>query len=258
MKLLKMKLFRQFGGLSALISMLVVCSWPSLALVQTPATGQQSQVSSNAQGVAQVPKPSESQKATDVGRKTKKIYTDEDFKAAGFHGSYEGTEVDIGDINLCDQRCFNQLMSGTSFNTREYEQRKELTLQAIENTAKDADWQATLHGYARYRVKACALMEERQTILSAHTDPRNVTREQIQVEKEYDEREAALRQEAISFLHQRRLDWKYATGAGPLRVLETKFAYYQISRVNNAPCPVKQPSQPAYEPRNSSENDDDP
>jgi hypothetical protein len=253
-----MKLFRQLGGLSTLVSMVAVCSWSSLAMAQTPDNGQQPKASSNAQGVAQTPKPSESPKAADSGRKAKKIYTDEDFKAAGFHGSYEGAEVDISDINLCDQRCFNQLMSGTSFNSREYEQRKELTLQAIENTVKDADWQATLHGYARYRVKACALIEERQAILSAHTDPRNVTREQIQVEKEYDEREAALRQEAISFLHQRRLDWKYATGAGPLRVLETKFAYYQVSRVSNAPCPVKQPSQPAYEPRYSSENDDDP
>jgi hypothetical protein len=186
------------------------------------------------------------------------VYTDDNIKASGFHGSYEGAEVDISEINLCDQSCFNQLISGTTFNSREYEQRRELTLQAVENTANDADWQSTLHGYARYRVKACALIEEKRTILSAHTDPRNVTRDQIRLEKEYEEKEAALRYESLSVLHNTRLDWQSANGKGALRALELKFAYYQIGKISNAPCPAPRPQAPAYEPRYSSENDDDP
>jgi hypothetical protein len=257
-KLLKMKSFRQIARLAGPATILLACTWPKPACAQAPA-----QVP--AAPAAQTPQPDvRTQKATDAGKssdathKPKKVYTDDDIKAGGFHGSYEGAEVDIGDINLCDQNCFNQLISGTTFNSREYEQRRELALQAVENTASDADWQSTLHGYARYRVKACALMEEKRTILSAHTDPRNVTRDQIRLEKEYEEKEAALRYESLSYLHHGRLDWQSANGKGALRALEMKFAYYQIGKISNAPCPVPPPRRPVYEPRYSSENDEDP
>ena len=260
-KLLKMRRFLQFLRLAVVATALLAGAWPSPA--QTPANNEPRPTAPTGQASVQVSvpaqKPAEAAKTPDASHKPKKVYTEDDFKAKGFHGSYEGAEVDISDINLCDQSCFNQLISGTTFSGREGEQRKELTLQAVENTANDADWQLTLHGYARYRIKACALMEERQAILRAHTDPRNVTRDQIRLEKEYEEKEAELRNESLSYLHQGRLDWRNATGKGALRALEMKFAYYQIGKISNAPCPAPRPQQPVYEQRYySSENDDDP
>jgi len=253
-----MKLFRKFSAFSVVLALFCMSVAYKFASAQGPSDAAEPKAQAPAQSTTQDAKPIGVTSFDEATRKPKKVYTEDDFKASGFHGSYEGAEVDITDINLCDRNCFNQLISGTSFNAREGEQRRELTLQAVENTAKDADWQSTLHGYARYRVKACALMEEKRTILNAHTDPHNVTREQIQVEKEYEEKEAALRSEALSYLHQNRLDWKSAAGKGALRALEMKFAYYQISKISNAPCPARQAPQPAYEPRYSSESDDDP
>lgn len=252
-----MKLFHKLGVFWVALALFCVCAGSKCAAAQGPNDTPQPRAQATGQNTAKDANPSGATKPADATHKAKRVYTEDDFKASGFHGSYEGAEVDISGINLCDQNCFNQLMSGTSFNGQEYERRRELTLQAVENTAKDADWQSTLHGYARYRVKACALMEEKRTILNAHTDPRNVTREQVQVEKEYEEKEAALRSEALSYLHQNRLDWKSGTGKGALRALEMKFAYYQLSKISNAPCPVRQAPQPVYEPRYPSESDDD-
>ena len=257
-KLLKMKSFRQFARLVVPATILLACAWPKPACAQPPAQEPAAPVAQTPPPAVHAQKAADAAKTSDTTHKPKKVYTDDDIKAGGFHGSYEGAEVDISEINLCDQSCFNQLISGTTFNSREYEQRRELALQAVENTASDSDWQSTLHGYARYRVKACALMEERRAILSAHTDPRNVTREQIHLEKEYEEKEAALRYESLSYLHHGRLDWQSANGKGPLRALEMKFAYYQIGKISNAPCPAPAPRRPIYEPRYSSENDNDP
>jgi len=260
-KLLKMRSFRQFLRPAVPATIFLACLWPNTAQAQKSGSVPPPAAATRQappQPDAQVQKPGEPAKPSDASHKPKKVYTEDDFKAKGFHGSYEGAEVNISDINLCDQSCFNQLISGTTFNARESEQRKELTLQAIENTANDAEWQSTLHGYARYRVKACALMEEKNAILRVHTDPRNVTRDQIRLEKEYEEKEAALRYEALSYLHQGRLDWQSANGKGALRALEMKFAYYQIAKISNAPCPAPRPPQPVYEPRYYNENDNDP
>src|SRR5262245_52512530 len=121
-----MSAFHQFVGLAVL-------AWSNAAWAQALDTVRQPIAQAPGQPAAQVQKQTGQAKPTDASHKPKKVYTEDDFKAKGFHGSYEGAEVDISDINLCDQSCFNQLISGTTFNARESDQRKELTLQAIEN-----------------------------------------------------------------------------------------------------------------------------
>jgi hypothetical protein len=191
------------------------------------------------------PTASATASTTQKPAKPKKVYTDEDFLSSPLDASASGRsdEVDISEINLCDEACFSRVLQGAVIGGKEYEHRRELILQAVENVKIDQDWQTTLHGFARYRVAWCTVEADKDAALRAHSDPRNVTREQLRIEDEYKRKEDALRSQYLTGLKTARLDERAAIGMGNLRFFELRFAEYQVSRISVAPCPIPRTEQ---------------
>ncbi len=163
--------------------------------------------------------------------KPKKVYTEDDFKSSGGTTTPNG-DLDFSKINSCDDSCFAEMQRGGVLNSDEYSHWRETALQAINNIKADSDWQATLHEYARYHAKFCALERERDKAIK----PGATQREQGSIQEDYNRKKRALGDEMRSTVHSWRLDAS-ALGKGALRYYELRFAEHQVNAILAAPCP---------------------
>jgi len=174
------------------------------------------------------PQPSPSSQAGASEKKSarpKKVYTEDDLRSGGSTASSAAREVDLSDINSCDRNCRAELLKGL-VTPGGWDSDKGLA-RALEGIRGDAQWQAALHAYARYRVRFCELEKERER---ASKDPTAAART-----AEYARKEKALGDEMRRNVRTRWSD-PYWIGSDPILNLEHRFTSYQVGRIIMSPC----------------------
>jgi hypothetical protein len=158
----------------------------------------------------------------------KKVYTDDDFRSGDSSGPSAAGEVDISNINNCDKNCRSEVFKGL-VTPGGWDSDKGLA-RALKEIRGDAEWQAALHAFARYRVKFCELETEKERV---KVDPAAAER----AKGEYSRKVQALADEMRRSVHTRWSDFSWIGNDVDLH-LEARFTVYQRGRIMTAPCPV--------------------
>jgi len=209
---------------------------PLLALLLSTPLAIPSQSAPPAQAPApQKPAPTPSA-PTKPHKKHPKVYTDDDFKSGG-EVAVDGEQLDFSRLNDCDRSCFDRVRNSAQVYSTSDPYWRQNVLAALDTVRKDTEWQALLADLYALHLKFCDLAGEKRAELAKVSDPNNVTEREIRVDEKYDAKFRGLQTSAQSlYLREETIQRRYATKSFSLA-----FMNIQLSRIQNAGCPVSSP-----------------
>jgi len=165
------------------------------------------------------------------------VITNDDLKGKGSIPYAESAGIDLSAINDCDRNCFQQVQTAAHIPAGPGTQWKRDLLAGIEKVRADADWQARLDELGEVKGKYCDLESAKNEDLAEHSDPKNVTEDEISIEEMYQRKFEALQSDLMSAENHAEAARINYSG------IVVEFMYLQQQRIVNATCPrTREPS----------------
>jgi hypothetical protein len=184
-------------------------------------------------------------------KKSPKVIDNDDIAGKGKllfpHASHSG--IDLSGINDCDRNCFERVRTAAGILAGADVQWKRDLLDGIDKIREDEKWQTALLELANVKGNFCDLQEEKNEDLARHSDPKNVTPEEIAIDEEYQRKFQAAQQDLMDAMASTDTLIRAYRGIG------VRFMAMQKDRIVTAYC-QQQPQRPMYRPH--TDNSDDP
>jgi len=132
------------------------------------------------------PQPAGANDAPKAAAKPRHVITNEDIEAQHAQMASANSDIDIGNINDCDNNCFDSLRYSTGYYVARNTDWKHDLLRGIQQVTDDSKWQAALYQIARLKAKFCELSQDKNDALADSANPKNMTEDEIAIQESYE------------------------------------------------------------------------
>jgi hypothetical protein len=172
--------------------------------------------------------------------KPHKVVTNDDIDARHRDFTMEGTRDLLQQANTCDRTCFDQVAQRAGLNGGYSPRWKLALLDAIEAVKADAAWQGILGEIIGIQGQACETQTRKTEDLRKYADSRNITRDELAVEREYEPKFREIHNRLNAALDRANA---HIAKSSPDN-LQSQYMHMQVDKMVHATCTIKVPAPP--------------
>jgi len=171
--------------------------------------------------------------------KPRKVFTNDDIDAKPHDITMGGTRDLLHELNTCGRACFDQVAqrAGVYASTPRW---KLVLLEVVETVKGDAAWQGDLGDIIGVRGLACETQARKAEDLRRYADSRNVTPNELAVEREYEPKFREIRNRLNAALDRANA---HITKTSP-STLQSQYMHVQVEKIVQATCTINVPAPP--------------
>jgi hypothetical protein len=171
--------------------------------------------------------------------KPHKIFTNDDMDARPHDITMGGSRDLLQQLNTCDRACFDQVAqrAGVYPSTPRW---KLVLLETVETVKADSAWQANLGELIGVQNLACETQARKTEDLRRYADSRNVTPNELAVERQYEPKLREIRNLLNAALDKANA---HITKTAPGN-LQSQYMHLQVEHIVNATCTISVPAPP--------------
>ena len=172
--------------------------------------------------------------------KPHKVLTNDDIDARPHDITMEGTRDLLQQLNTCDRACFDQVAQRAGLNGGAGPRWKLALLEAIDAVKADSAWQGNLGEIIGVQGLACETQAKKTEDLRRYADSRNVTPNELAVEREYEPKLREIHNRLNAALDRANA---HITKTSP-GSLQSQYMHLQVEKIVHATCTINVPAPP--------------
>ena len=172
--------------------------------------------------------------------KPHKVVTNDDIDARHRDFTVEGTRDLLEQANTCDRTCFDQVAQRAGLNGGYSPRWKLALLDAIEAVKADAAWQGILGEIIGIQGQACETQTRKTEDLRKYADSRNITRDELAVEREYEPKFRETHNRLNALLDRANAHIAKSSSDN----LQSQYMHMQVDKMVHVTCTIKVPAPP--------------
>lgn len=171
--------------------------------------------------------------------KPHKVFTNDDIDARPHYITMGDARDLLQELNTCDRACFDQVAqrAGVYASTPRW---KLVLLEAVETVKGDSVWQADLGQIIGIQNLSCETQARKTEDLRRYADSRNVTPNELAVERQYEPKLREIRNLLNAALDKANA---HITKTAP-GVLQSQYMHLQVEKIVQATCTINVPAPP--------------
>lgn len=171
--------------------------------------------------------------------KPHKVFTNDDIDARPHDITMGGSRDLLQELNTCDRTCFDQVAqrAGVYASTPRW---KLVLLEVVETVKGDAAWQGNLAEIIGVQGLGCETQARKAEDLRRYADSRNVTPNELAVEREYEPKFREIHNRLNAALDRANA---HITKTSPT-TLQSQYMHVQVEKIVNATCTINVPAPP--------------